>query len=67
LKYSQLIQVLRINPEIPAATRFAAVVAARINQIRPVQNDAKARGGRTKAAFAALKPGHRSELRFTRR
>jgi hypothetical protein len=49
LKYSQLIQILRINPEIPVAVRFAAVIAARVNQRWPTQNGAK-------ATLAARKP-----------
>jgi hypothetical protein len=57
LKYSQLIQILRINPEIPAAMRFAAAIAARINQRRPTQNGAKPGADSAKAGFAALKTG----------
>jgi hypothetical protein len=57
LKYSQLIQILRINPEIPAATRFAAVIAARVNQPPPRRNGAKPGAGGAKAVLAALKAG----------
>jgi hypothetical protein len=57
LKYSQLIQILRINLEIAAATRFAAAIAARINQRSPTPTGAKTGAGGVKAAFAALKTG----------
>jgi hypothetical protein len=52
-----LIQILRINPEIPAATRFAAVIAARVNQAPPGRNGAKPGTGGAKAVLAALKTG----------
>jgi hypothetical protein len=67
LKYSQLIQILAINPRRPAIRRFAAALGFRVNRQRRRQNAVTARAGGAKAGFAASKPGHRGAPRFTRR
>jgi hypothetical protein len=55
LKYSQLIQILRINPGKPAIPRFAAAIAARINRDGAARNRAKQVTEGAKAGFAAPK------------
>jgi hypothetical protein len=57
LKYSQLIQILRINPPTPAIAGFATVIAASVNQRLSARNGTKPAIGYAKTAFAALKTG----------
>jgi hypothetical protein len=57
LNYSQLIQILRINPANPAITRFPVAIGARINRGSAVPNPAKAVSRGAKAGLAALKSG----------
>jgi hypothetical protein len=67
LKYSQLIQILPINPGKPALMRFAAVIAARINRVGRVRNGGITAAGGAEAAFAAPKATPSGVPRFTRR
>jgi hypothetical protein len=67
LKYSQLIQILRINPGKAAVMRFAAVIVARINRVGGVGNGEITAAGGARAAFAAPKTTPSGVPRFTRR
>jgi mannose-6-phosphate isomerase-like protein (cupin superfamily) len=55
LKYSQLIQILRVNPANPAITRFPLAIGTCINRGSAVPNAAKTAPRGAKAGFAALK------------
>jgi hypothetical protein len=67
LKYSQLIQILRINPGKPAIKRFAVAIADRINRDDAAPNRAKQVADGAKPASRRRKPCPRAGTRFTRR
>jgi hypothetical protein len=67
LKYSQLIQILRINPRNRAMTGFATEIAACINRGGSGKTARTPVPARQQPALARRKSGHRRARRFTPR